>query len=94
MIDDQESKSIVQAIEPIQDSEGSDNKEEIRRDVFTTLEEAEDRAKEIGCNGTHTLDEDGNKVYMPCSTHEDYLESLSNYPVSYTHLTLPTNREV
>ena len=65
MIDDQESKSIVQAIEPIQDSEGSDNKEEIRRDVFTTLEEAEDRAKEIGCDGTHSHDENGNTIFTP-----------------------------
>ena len=76
MIDDQESKSIVQAIEPIQDSEGSDNKEESRRDVFTTLEEAEDRAKEIGCDGTHSHDENGNTIFMPCKTHADYIEAV------------------
>ena len=46
--------------------------QEIRRDVFTTQEEAEDRAEEIGCEGFHTHDEEGNTIYMPCRTHEEY----------------------
>tara|TARA_R100001440_G_scaffold36955_2_gene56154 strand:+ start:16147 stop:18483 length:2337 start_codon:yes stop_codon:yes gene_type:complete len=46
--------------------------QEIRRDVFTSQEEAEDRAEEIGCEGFHTHDEEGNIVYMPCRTHEEY----------------------
>ena len=49
-------------------------KEEIRKDVFTTVEEAEARAEEIGCVGTHSHDEDGNKIFMPCATHEEYTE--------------------
>ena len=59
MNDEKESKSYVLANEPKIDSDESDIKEEIRRDVFTTREEAEDRAKEIGCVGTHSHDEDG-----------------------------------
>tara|TARA_R100001509_G_scaffold47311_1_gene25632 strand:- start:424 stop:1494 length:1071 start_codon:yes stop_codon:yes gene_type:complete len=53
-------------------SKGNDEKREVRKDVFTTEEEAEARAEEIGCSGTHTHDEDGNTVYMPCSSHADY----------------------
>jgi hypothetical protein len=49
-------------------------KEEVRKDVFTTEEEAEERAKEIGCVGTHSHDDDGNIIFMPCKNHEEYTE--------------------
>ena len=74
MMNDIESKSVVQANDAILDSDESDTKEEIRRDVFTTEEEANARAKEIGCVGSHSHDEDGNKIYMPCKTHEEYID--------------------
>ena len=45
-----------------------DSKRELREDVFTTEEEAEARAEEIGCVGTHSHDEDGNKVYADINT--------------------------
>ena len=54
-----------------------DLKEEVSKDRFTTSEEAEERAEELGCNGTHTHDEDGNLIYMPCSTHEEYERRLA-----------------
>ena len=41
-------------------------------DTFATPAEAEQRAKEIGCVGSHMHDVDGNAVFMPCATHEDY----------------------
>jgi HK97 family phage prohead protease len=47
----------------------------IAPDVFTTQQEAADRADEIGCEGTHSMDQDGNTVYMPCSTHEAYMDA-------------------
>ena len=50
-----------------------DEKARVRRDVFTTQEEAEERAKEIGCSGTHSHDENGNKVFMPCASHDAYI---------------------
>lgn len=56
-----------------EDSNENDAKDEIRRDVFTTEEEAQDRAKELGCDGIHQHDEDGNTIYMPCKTHEEYI---------------------
>ena len=46
-------------------------------DQFTTEEEALERAEEIGCEGTHSMDEDGNTIYMPCSTHEEYDEIMN-----------------
>ena len=49
-------------------------KEEVREDVFSTEEEAESRAKKIGCVGTHSHDEDGELVYMPCKSHDEYTE--------------------
>ena len=55
----------------------SDNpKEMVGRDEFTTREEAEERAEELGCSGTHTHDKDGNLIYMPCSTHQEYEKRL------------------
>lgn len=47
-------------------------KTEIRKDVFTTEAEAQARADEIGCSGTHQHDTDDGKVFMPCASHADY----------------------
>tara|TARA_R110000744_G_scaffold163406_3_gene280191 strand:- start:4991 stop:6823 length:1833 start_codon:yes stop_codon:yes gene_type:complete len=41
-------------------------------DTFTTENEAEERAKEIGCVGTHAMKVDGETFYMPCKTHDEY----------------------
>jgi uncharacterized protein len=41
-------------------------------DKFTTEAEALARAEQIGCVGTHSMDEDGQTIYMPCSTHAIY----------------------
>ena len=54
------------------DAYGDNDKSEIRDDVFTTIEEAEERAEEIGCSGTHSHDTDNGTVFMPCSSHADY----------------------
>ena len=43
-------------------------------DKYTTEEEALDRAEELGCEGTHTMTEEGETIYMPCSTHGRYSE--------------------
>ena len=56
----------------------NEHKKEIRKDVFDNPIEASARAKDIGCVGTHSHDEDGNKVFMPCKTHEEYTELTGN----------------
>ena len=50
----------------------------VGQDEFTTQEEARERAEKLGCSGTHTHDKDGNLIYMPCSTHEEYEERIKD----------------
>lgn len=61
-------ESRLQQVERFSDG----SKIALPNDMFTTEEEAEVRAKQIGCVGTHTHNADGETVYMPCSTHEEY----------------------
>ena len=57
----------------------NDEKREVSKDVFTTEEEAEARAEELGCNGTHThTDNDDNITYMPCATHNEYEQRIKS----------------
>ena len=49
-----------------------ESKEEIAKDVFSTEEEAQVRADQIGCIGTHSHETEDGIVYMPCESHEDY----------------------
>ncbi len=46
----------------------------LRQDQFETAAEANARAEEIGCSGSHEMTQDGETIYMPCSTHNDYEE--------------------
>lgn len=66
-----------------EDSSMNDAKEQIRRDVFTTEEEANARAERIGCVGSHSHDEDGRTIYMPCKTHEEYTELVGRDVAGY-----------
>jgi HK97 family phage portal protein len=58
------------------------SKREVRKDVFTTEEEAEQRAEEIGCSGTHSHDTDNGTVFMPCASHSDY-ERITGEELKY-----------
>jgi hypothetical protein len=45
--------------------------------VYTTIEEAEQVAEEIGCEGYHEhIMEDDIILYMPCSEHDDAIDNL------------------
>jgi len=57
-----------------EDSIEAEEKREIRKDVFDNPGEAQARAKQIGCTGIHSIDENGKSVFMPCKTHAEYLE--------------------
>jgi HK97 family phage portal protein len=65
-------------------------KEQVRGmiDVFTTQEEAEERASELGGEGFHTHDMDGETIYMPFNTHEEYEDALKTWheEKKYKHL--------
>jgi len=41
------------------------------KDAYKTIEEAEAKAKEQGCEGHHEHEEDGVVYYMPCKTHDE-----------------------
>lgn len=53
-------------------------KSEVGTDLFTTEEEARSRAEDIGCVGTHTIDDNGQTLYMPCRTHGAYEEAMTD----------------
>tara|TARA_B100001059_G_C17831961_1_gene585232 strand:- start:590 stop:1663 length:1074 start_codon:yes stop_codon:yes gene_type:complete len=46
------------------------------KDLFKTAEEAEERAKELGCSGSHEHEHEGTVLYMPCKDHPAYLASI------------------
>jgi hypothetical protein len=46
----------------------------IRKDVFDNPGEAQERAKELGLSGIHTLEEGGETYFMPGKTHEEYMK--------------------
>ena len=59
----------------------------LEEDVFDNEQEALDRAKVIGCEGTHSMDKDGQTVYMPCSTHAEYDELVGEKALDDLDLT-------
>ena len=61
-----------------------DSKRQVRRDVYTTASEARARAEQIGCSGIHSHDADGQTIYMPCSSHDDYMDIVGS-DVKYYH---------
>ena len=44
------------------------------QDIYKTKEEAEAKAEQIGCVGSHTHEIDGKTYYMPCDKMSDYEE--------------------
>ncbi len=51
-----------------------EKKNEKALELHENIEQAEDRAQEIGCVGSHTHEINGVTYYMPCKTHEEYHE--------------------
>ncbi len=49
-----------------------EKRERVGVDQYTTEDEAMARADALGCDGTHTMEIDGETVFMPCSTHAAY----------------------
>lgn len=46
------------------------------KDAYKSKDAAERRAKELGCEGTHTMDVDGETMFMACSTHDAYDKAM------------------
>ena len=61
----------------IKDShEEMEDEESYHKDLFETAEEAEKRAEELGCSGSHSIDYEGRTMYMPCKDHASYLATI------------------
>ena len=45
-------------------------------ELYMSQEQAERRATEIGCVGSHTHDINGVTYYMPCNTHDTYQDAI------------------
>jgi len=71
----------------LQDETDIDDAEKDVKDMYSTEEEALVRAEEIGCEGAHAMDDDGNEYFMPCSTHARY-EELVGVEEEYSDKTL------
>ena len=47
--------------------------------MFTTREAAEERARQLGCEGSHAHEVEGMTYYMPCSSHESFQRTKKSY---------------
>tara|TARA_B100000925_G_scaffold279170_1_gene248714 strand:+ start:2990 stop:5668 length:2679 start_codon:yes stop_codon:yes gene_type:complete len=47
--------------------------------MFTTREAAEERARQLGCEGSHAHEVEGMTYYMPCSSHEAFERTKKSY---------------
>jgi HK97 family phage portal protein len=52
-------------------------------DAYTTQAEAEARAEQLGGSGYHTHEYDGETIYMPFETHEEYENALEENKYHY-----------
>lgn len=74
------------------DERMSDEKRErVGVDQYTTEDEAMARADALGCDGTHTMEVDGETVFMPCSTHGAYEALTGAADVGYNR-SAPTEK--
>ena len=71
--DVEEAAAYLAVLERVTEDE---NKARIGIDKYSTEEEALVRADEIGCEGVHTMTEGGDVIYMPCSTHSEYIDQV------------------
>ncbi len=56
---------------------GSVEAEMVEKDMFDNPGEATNRAKELGCEGIHSLDRNGKTLFMPCNTHGEYEKKMN-----------------
>jgi len=50
--------------------------------AYHTIEQAQKAAEEMGCEGYHEHEYEGETYYMPCETHEENFETYNDYPQS------------
>jgi len=52
--------------------------------AYHTIEQAQKAAEEMGCEGYHEHEYEGETYYMPCETHEENFETYNDYPQGAT----------
>tara|TARA_B100001250_G_scaffold148226_1_gene126989 strand:+ start:11147 stop:12649 length:1503 start_codon:yes stop_codon:yes gene_type:complete len=79
--------------EPVDDhdTEFEEEKAAPKDDRFESPAQAEERAKQLGCQGFHMHESNGEKYYMPCLTHEDYESRMKKYDSSIEYLNTIAN---
>ena len=80
-----ELKNIMAKNDKDNDYKASYNEEFKNADIYSTEEEAKERAEELGLTGVHTHTEDGETVYMPGETHEEYVEATDDSDMNSSH---------
>lgn len=55
----------------------TEEKAKVGKDEYDNPGEAGARAKEIGCTGIHSHDTPKGKIFMPCKTHNDYMNAIA-----------------
>lgn len=71
--------AIKSGEEAVYESDNIDEEKAVNNeDIFDNQEDAQKRAEELGCSGTHIHEVEGKEVYMPCSTHDAYEEMIAN----------------
>lgn len=64
------------------------------KDQFENESDAEERADELQCTGTHTHDVNGEEVYMPCSTHKVWEEKVKEEAFILEEHVYRTNKDL
>ena len=60
------------------------------QEVYKTIEEAEAKALEQGCEGYHEHEEDGEVWYMPCESHDEAVDLKKPCPAGYEQYGMKT----
>ena len=69
-------EKMGEAIKSLTDVISHKKKDKKEEDHFDREDAAIARAGEIGCTGTHRVEEDGETFYMPCGSHDQYLQAV------------------
>ncbi len=70
----EKAKKQITALNIAESESGGYRQADPENDIYETQEEAEKKAIEIGCVGSHTHEIDGVTYFMPCEKMSDYVE--------------------
>ena len=89
----EKAKKQITALNIAESESGGYRQADPDNDIYKTAEEAEAKAKEIGCVGSHTHTIDGVVYFMPCEKMSDYEEITGMKHTSEDDYTLTKRQE-